>query len=139
MPSSRRAACEPSLLCQALNGSIGFALASLQWRLEATELGHNPLGTPPRGQLLLRGPAIFKGYLEDKVLLLLLLLLLRLELVSLAAAPLSASGRRDVSALCEQLLVSTLRLGPCWHRGVLSELWLQERTAEVLDADGWFR
>ena len=50
-----------------LTGGIGFSLDSLQWRLEATALGHDPLGSPPQGQLLVRGPTIFKAYLVDKV------------------------------------------------------------------------
>ena len=57
--------CMPAL--QLLTGSIGYALSSFEWRLEATALGHNPLGQPPQGQLLLKGPRVFKGYHKDKV------------------------------------------------------------------------
>ena len=29
------------------------------------ELGYDPLGKPPRGELLIRGPALFAGYYKD--------------------------------------------------------------------------
>ena len=44
-------------------GSVGYVMPSLVWRLEALEeLGHDPLGDPPRGELCLKGKSLFSGY-----------------------------------------------------------------------------
>lgn len=42
-------------------------MAALELRFEGSEeLGYDPLGEPPRGELLLRGPALFQGYYKDE-------------------------------------------------------------------------
>ena len=39
----------------------------MELRFEGSEeLGYDPLGTPPKGEICLRGPIIFQGYYEDK-------------------------------------------------------------------------
>lgn len=39
----------------------------MELRFEGSEeLGYDPLGTPPKGEICLRGPIIFKGYYQDK-------------------------------------------------------------------------
>lgn len=44
-------------------GSVGIALPSHSLRLEAIpELKYDPLSEPPRGEVCLKGPIIFKGY-----------------------------------------------------------------------------
>ena len=41
--------------------------AAVELRFEGSEeLGYDPLGTPPRGEICLRGPIIFQGYYQDK-------------------------------------------------------------------------
>ena len=41
--------------------------AAVELRLEGNEeLGYNPLSTPPKGEICLRGPMIFSGYYKDK-------------------------------------------------------------------------
>ena len=50
-------------------GGLECALpsAGVELRFEGSEeLGYDPLGTPPKGEICLRGPIIFKGYYEDK-------------------------------------------------------------------------
>lgn len=34
--------------------------------MSVPDLGYNALSTPPRGELLLRGPALFSGYYKNK-------------------------------------------------------------------------
>ena len=39
----------------------------MELRFEGSEeLGYDPLGTPPKGEICLRGPLIFQGYFQDK-------------------------------------------------------------------------
>lgn len=39
----------------------------MELRFEGSEeLGYDPLGTPPKGEICLRGPIIFQGYYQDK-------------------------------------------------------------------------
>ena len=41
--------------------------AAVELRFEGSEeLGDDPLGTPPKGEICLRGPIIFQGYYQDK-------------------------------------------------------------------------
>ena len=41
--------------------------AAVELRFEGSEeLGYDPLGTPPKGEICLRGPIIFQGYYQDK-------------------------------------------------------------------------
>ena len=48
------------------SGTVGPPLASLELRFEGSEeLGYNPNGEPPRGEILIRGPALFGGYYKD--------------------------------------------------------------------------
>lgn len=50
-----------SCLCDGCNYS------GVELRFEGSEeLGYDPLGTPPRGEICLRGPIVFDGYYEDK-------------------------------------------------------------------------
>ena len=38
----------------------------MELRLEGSEeLGYDPLGTPPKGEICLRGPMVFSGYYKD--------------------------------------------------------------------------
>ena len=46
------------------DGDVG---AAVELRFEGSEeLGYDPLGTPPKGEICLRGPIIFQGYYQDK-------------------------------------------------------------------------
>ena len=39
----------------------------MELRFEGSEeLGYDPLGTPPRGEICLRGPIVFDGYYQDQ-------------------------------------------------------------------------
>ena len=39
----------------------------MEVRFEGSEeLGYDPLGTPPKGEICLRGPVIFQGYYQDE-------------------------------------------------------------------------
>ena len=41
--------------------------AGVELRFEGSEeLGYDPLDTPPKGEICLRGPIIFQGYYQDK-------------------------------------------------------------------------
>jgi len=45
----------------------GARAVGVELRFEGSEeLGYDPLGTPPKGEICLRGPIIFKGYYQDK-------------------------------------------------------------------------
>ena len=47
--------------------SVAPSCAGVELRIEGSEeLGYDPLGTPPKGEICLRGPIIFQGYYEDK-------------------------------------------------------------------------
>jgi len=49
------------------SGTVGPPLASLELRFEGSEeLGYDPNAEPPRGELLIRGPALFGGYYKDE-------------------------------------------------------------------------
>ena len=40
--------------------------AAVELRLEGSaELGYDPLGSPPKGEICLRGPMVFAGYYKD--------------------------------------------------------------------------
>lgn len=42
-------------------------IAGVELRFEGSEeLGYDPLGTPPRGEICLRGPIVFGGYYQDE-------------------------------------------------------------------------
>ena len=48
-------------------GECARSCAGVELRFEGSEeLGYDPLGTPPKGEICLRGPIIFQGYYEDK-------------------------------------------------------------------------
>lgn len=45
----------------------GVGDVEVELRFEGSEeLGYDPLGTPPKGEICLRGPLIFQGYFQDK-------------------------------------------------------------------------
>ena len=47
-------------------GRVGGALPCLHYKLESVpEMNYDALATPPRGEVLLRGPPVFKGYYKD--------------------------------------------------------------------------
>lgn len=47
-------------------GATGVICSPFEFRLEAVdEMGADPNATPPKGELCVRGPAIFSGYLKD--------------------------------------------------------------------------
>lgn len=49
-----------------MSGTVGPPISGTEFRFEGSaELGYDPLGTPPRGELCLRGPQIFSGYYKD--------------------------------------------------------------------------
>ena len=44
---------------------MGAPLPLLTFRLEAVpEMGYNPLGNPPRGEIIIKGPVVFQGYYQ---------------------------------------------------------------------------
>lgn len=48
-------------------GTVGPPVAALELRFEGnTELGYDPLGSPPRGEICIRGPQVFAGYHKDE-------------------------------------------------------------------------
>ena len=48
------------------SGTVGPPLPSIELRLEAVpDMGCDPLADPPRGEVCIGGPAIFKGYYKD--------------------------------------------------------------------------
>ena len=59
--------CGASLVANPLspeeNHTVGIPVGGLEMRLEAVpELGYDPLGNPPRGEVCMRGPVMFTGY-----------------------------------------------------------------------------
>ena len=49
-------------------GTVGPPQPCIEARLEAVpEMKCDPLATPPRGEVLIRGPAVFSGYHKDAV------------------------------------------------------------------------
>jgi long-chain acyl-CoA synthetase len=49
-------------------GRVGGALACLHYRVESVpEMACDALATPPRGEVLVRGPPVFAGYYKDAV------------------------------------------------------------------------
>lgn len=52
-------------------GTVGPPLPMIDFRLEAIpEMNYDPLGSPPRGEVCIRGSTVFTGYYkqEDKTL-----------------------------------------------------------------------
>jgi long-chain acyl-CoA synthetase len=50
-------------------GTVGPPLPATEFRFQAaTEMGYSPTADPPRGEICIRGPMVFKGYfkMEDK-------------------------------------------------------------------------
>jgi long-chain acyl-CoA synthetase len=48
-------------------GTVGGPLPLLDFRLEGIpEMNYDPLGSPPRGEICLRGPVVFSGYYKDE-------------------------------------------------------------------------
>ncbi len=44
---------------------MGAPLPLLTFRLEAVpEMGYDPLATPPRGEIIIKGPVVFQGYYQ---------------------------------------------------------------------------
>ncbi|BDA49779.1 Long chain acyl-CoA synthetase 4 [Coccomyxa sp. Obi] len=51
----------------AFNGTVGGPLPLLTYRLEAVpEMGYDPNASPPRGEIIIKGPVVFQGYFKDK-------------------------------------------------------------------------
>jgi long-chain acyl-CoA synthetase len=49
------------------SGTVGPPVPGTELRLEgSSELGYNPLGSPPRGEICIRGPLVFQGYFKDE-------------------------------------------------------------------------
>ena len=66
-PSLTRPRAHPPSQTQA--GSVGVPMPCLEFCLEAVpEMKYDPAGTPPRGEVCLRGASLFSGYYkqEDK-------------------------------------------------------------------------
>lgn len=50
---------------QAFTGTVGGPLPLLTYRLEAVpEMGYDPSANPPRGEIIIKGPVVFKGYFK---------------------------------------------------------------------------
>ena len=50
-------------LLQDAMGSVGYPLPHLEFCLEGIpEMSYDPLASPPRGEVLIRGPVLFNGY-----------------------------------------------------------------------------
>ncbi len=50
---------------QAFNGTVGGPLPLLTFRLEAVpEMGYDPNASPPRGEIIIKGPVVFQGYFK---------------------------------------------------------------------------
>lgn len=48
------------------SGTVGPPVPGTEYRLEgSSELGYNPNGSPPRGEICIRGPLLFKEYYKD--------------------------------------------------------------------------
>lgn len=47
-------------------GTVGVPVAGVKFRLEAVaEMGYDPIGQPPTGEVCVRGPCLFKGYYKQ--------------------------------------------------------------------------
>ena len=52
---------------QYMAGTVGPPLPSTDMRLEAVpEMNYDPNGTPPRGEIMFKGPSVFSGYYKDE-------------------------------------------------------------------------
>ena len=52
---------------QYMAGTVGPPLPSTDMRLEAVpEMHYDPTGTPPRGEIMFKGPSVFSGYYKDQ-------------------------------------------------------------------------
>ena len=52
---------------QCMAGTVGPPLPSTDMRLEAVpEMHYDPTGTPPRGEIMFKGPSVFSGYYKDQ-------------------------------------------------------------------------
>ena len=48
-------------------GTVGPPTSALELRFEGqSELGYDPHGKPPRGEICVRGPQVFAGYHKDE-------------------------------------------------------------------------
>ena len=52
---------------QAFMGTVGMPLPLLTFRLEAVpDMGYDPAADPPRGEVIMKGPVVFRGYYKAR-------------------------------------------------------------------------
>jgi hypothetical protein len=48
-------------------GTVGMPLPLLTFRLEAVpDMGYDPAADPPRGEVIMKGPVVFRGYYKAR-------------------------------------------------------------------------